>query len=136
VRTARSCAPSAPAADHRIPADNVGFSIPEEDCGFAIDSLTLRVTGKLIASFTNTEAEKTIVRNVGGPGLLTLGEDGGVFDSQGHGFTWLSPTEQAPTGLPSLAFTVGHFVVPVNADIEAIGASLRGYYVDGCALLA
>jgi hypothetical protein len=146
---------SAVAADHRIPADNIGFTIDEADCGFAIDvgvvtdqeyfvklrdnadgSTTIRVTGKLIESFTNTETGKTIVRRVGGPGTLTIGEDGGIFDSQGHGWIFLSPEEQARTGLPGLAFVTGHFVVPVDADISALGATLAGWYVDGCALLA
>src|SRR5689334_2951076 len=61
-----SIAPSAIAADHRVPLGNTDFSIPAEDCGFPIDvsvvadkeyivktrdnadgSSTLRVTGRL-----------------------------------------------------------------------------------------
>jgi hypothetical protein len=148
-------AAGAPAADHRVPVDNAGFTIDAADCGFPIDvaivtdkeyivkirdnadgSTTFRLAGRLIVSFTNTDSGTTIVRNVSGPGRLTVSEDHGLFDGYGPGFTWLSPEEQALTGLPGLTFTYGHFVVPVDADFSATGASLAGRFEDGCALLA
>src|SRR6476469_9935221 len=108
-----SIAPSAIVADHRVPLGNTDFSIPAEDCGFPIDvsvvankeyivktrdnadgSSTLRVTGKLWLSFTNTDTDKTVVRNLSGPGSVTLTEDGAVFESQGLTSSFLSPEEQ------------------------------------------
>ena len=150
-----SLAPSAAAADHRIPLGNTDFSIPAEDCGFPIDvtvvadkeyivksrdnadgSTTLRITGKLRLSFTNTDADKTIVRNLSGPGSVTFTEDGAVFVSEGPTSSYLSPEEQAATGLPGLAFIVGHAISTVDADFTETGFSLSGHWVDGCALLS
>jgi hypothetical protein len=143
------------AADHRVPVGNADFSMPAEDCGFPIDvafladkeyivktrddadgSSTLRVTGKLRVSFTNTDADKTIVANASGPGSLTLTDDGGVFNSQGLTFTYLSPEEQAVTGLPGLVFMAGHSVTAVDTDFNVTAWSLSGRWVDGCALLS
>jgi hypothetical protein len=150
-----SIAPCASAADHRVPLGNTDFSIPAEDCGFPIDvgvvadmeyvvkardnadgSTTLRVTGKLRLSFTNTDTDKTVVRNVSGPGSVTLTEDGAVFESQGLTSSYLSPEEQAATGLPGLVFIVGHSITTVDADFNETGFALAGHWVDGCALLS
>jgi hypothetical protein len=49
----------------------------------------LRLTGKLILSFTNIDTGKTIVRDEGGPGWSTFYPDGSaLFDTQGHSFAF------------------------------------------------
>ena len=148
-------AQAAPAADHRVPLGNTDFTIPADSCGFAVDvvvladkeylvksrenadgTVTLRASGQLVLSLTNVDTEKTIIRQVSGPGLVTLGTDASTFISYGPGFTYLNPDEQAATGLPGLIFTYGRFVLPVDENLLATGASLSGRWVDGCALLS
>jgi hypothetical protein len=60
----------------------------------AAGTVTVRVTGKLIMRFTNTDAGKAIVRAEAGPGWGTFAPDGSLrFDGDGHGIGYFSPTD-------------------------------------------
>lgn len=154
VIAAFGMATSASAADHRLPVENGPLEVDAADCGFPIDvevlrdqeyyvqvregadgSTTFRVTGQLIESFTNEDTGKTIVRKVGGPGWFTLTADGGLFDSQGATWSYLSPAEQAVTGLPGLVFAYGHIRASVDPDFNITSLQSSGRWEDGCALL-
>jgi hypothetical protein len=146
---------SASAADHRVPVGNTPFDIPAEDCGFPIHvdvvedkeyivkttenpdgSTSLRVTGRLILSYTNEITSKSIVRNTGGPGSVTFAADGAIFESQGRSAGFFSPAEQAATGAPGLQFVYGYIRIPTDADFAALSMTVHGRTEDGCALLS
>jgi hypothetical protein len=146
---------TAGAADHRIPAGGGPFDIPAEDCGFPIHvvdvqnkeyivrtidnpdgSTTLRITGKLVLSFTNTGTGKTIEWNASGPGWFTFSDDGLVADVQGRTAGYYGPAEQAATGMPGLLLVSGHQRVVLDEEGLATSVVNVGHVQDGCALLA
>jgi hypothetical protein len=150
------CAAPAFAAGHRIPVGAAPLDIPAEDCGFPIHvgvvedkefivstreaadgSVTVRFTGKLILSFTNVDTDKTIVRDVSGPGWATFYTDGSLFfRSQGHSIGYNSPADQQAVGLPGLFFATGNLVGHFAPDLSAQSITISGRVEDGCALLA
>ena len=152
--SAAAMAPSAFAAQHRVPLDATPFAIPAEDCGFPIQvdvveskeyivktaeaddgTLTLRVTGKLILRFSANGT--SFVRDVGGPGWATFFPDGSMlFRSQGQGTGYNSPADQDVTGLPGLFFSTGNLTGVFASDGSAESVTIRGRVEDGCALLA
>jgi hypothetical protein len=139
----------------RVPVGNTPFDLSPDICGFPIHvgvvadkeyfihdttladgTEILRVTGKLVLSFTNEDTGKTIVDNASGPGTATFFPDGSaVIDSHGHTVVTLGPADQATTGEPGLVFSSGHLVATFGPTGSVQSFTLSGTQTNGCALL-
>jgi hypothetical protein len=139
----------------RVPVGNTPFDISPDVCGFPVHvgivsdkefvihdttsadgTEVVRITGKLVMSFTNEDTGKTIVENVSGPGTLTFPPDGSFrFDAQGLGVFIFTPADQASVGEPGIAFFSGHLVVTFPPTGPAQSVTLSGKQTNGCALL-
>jgi hypothetical protein len=144
------------AAPARVPVDNQSFTLPAAPfCGFAVNVTVLsdneqqtttqladgttvtRVTGTLVESYTNTDTNKTVTRNVSGPTTTTTSADGATatFIGTGNNRLIFGPASRAHTGEPALVITTGRAVVDFTGNI-ATGFSLTGHQEDLCHTLA
>lgn len=139
----------------RVPLGNEPSDLGPEYCGFPIHvgivsdneyiihdtfhtdgTEILRITGKLIQSFTNENTGKSVVVNVSGPGTITLPPDGSfIEDAHGNGAFPFDPSDQASIGEPGLVFYSGHMVITYPPTGPAQSFTLSGTQTNGCALL-
>jgi hypothetical protein len=139
----------------RVPVGNMPSDLGPEYCGFPIhvgivsdneyiihDTVQadgteiLRITGKLVMSFTNENTGKSIVENTSGPGTITLPPDGSFVEAaEGNGAFPFDASDQASIGEPGLVFYSGHLVVTYPPTGAAQSFKLSGTQTNACALL-
>ena len=145
-----------PPGGHRIPVNNVPYDIPADACGFPVHvgvvdnreyvvkqstnpdgSISIRVTGELILSITNTDTGASADVNASGPGSLTVYPDGSEsLDAQGHFFTGLTADEQARFGMPGLVLSSGHLTASLDSTGYLTTFAVRGHVTDECPLIS
>ena len=120
---------------------HVGFPVDDEyivkSSTAADGTTTLRITGQLSESLTNTDTGKTLTEQVNGPATIVLRADGSLetLDGQGAGILVFGPHSQATFGVPGIDLTHGHVIQQVDATGRTTSLSLSGTQTDLCGQL-
>lgn len=132
-----------------VPASD--FSIPAGPCSFPVafhvvvnqtyqttfydaqgNPTRLASNGHLVIQITNQDTNESVVRNIGGPGVITIADN--TLDARGHWLFFFFPGELGPGTPGSMFINIGRLVEQLGPP-EAI-ISQVGTQEDLCATLA